>query len=169
MPPVYQQRSVGVQVGASGPEVSSVETETEAPSFAESRVQTEQSLYEFYSVTAGEWVTRESVYDFDEEHLHAKNTPYDDDDPFVAPDGLGTVVGGDVLHDGTTLQGGNAMDDEEVEDVPPVPQTGSDGRLIPMDDSRWNTVIREGDKVLVSRHRPTGHRPRAGFSPIRPP
>jgi hypothetical protein len=35
--------------------------------------------------------------------------------------------------------------------------------------SRWDTVIREGDKVLVGRPQPIGHRPRAGFSPIRPP
>jgi hypothetical protein len=120
------QRSVGVQVGASGLEVSSVETETEAPSFAVSRVQTKQSLYEFYSATAGEWVTRVSEYDFDETTLHGTRTPYDDDDPFVAPHGLGTIVGGKVFADSTVLASDvDDTDDEEVEEmeeVQPSPQ-----------------------------------------------
>jgi hypothetical protein len=165
-------------VGASGLDVSSVETETEAPSFAESRVQTEKSLYEFYSVTAGAWVMRESVYDFDERYLHAKNTPYDCDDPFMTPEGLGTVVGGDIFDDGTTLQGDNAMDDEKVEDAPPVPQTfvADDGQVYATEEEMLErNKYLAGCRLLPMRSRSinrsshTSSRGCESRSPIRPP
>jgi hypothetical protein len=76
---------------------------------------------------------------------------------------------------------------EPMKDVPPVPQTDFDGCEIHVEDENnmeiegkgaavsipqvviAHPVVQEGDKVLVGRSRPIGHRPRASFSPIRPP
>jgi hypothetical protein len=179
------QRSVGVQVGTSSLKVSSVETETEAPSFAESRVQTDWGWHEFYSPSAGKWIKRHTTYSFDKSVLYYELTDFDKEDPFMGPDGLGTTVGGALFGDtkGTypyETDDETDMDDEEVEnkgeereEAKPAPQPAeckpvksvSPAPLV----SRSDTVIREGDKVLVGRPQPIGHRPRAGFSPIRPP
>jgi hypothetical protein len=129
------QRSVGIQVGSSGLEVSSVETETDAPCLVVSRVQTNHSCYEFYSASAGEWVTRVSEYDFDEAFLCGSETPFDAEDPFMPPTSHGTVVGDDVFVIGPSLASDiddtGDEEDEEMEAAKPLPQTfvADDGQV----------------------------------------
>ena len=187
-----EQRSIGVQVGVSGSEVSSTATETEPPLLKESRVQTTISCYEFWCL--GKWQIRSSTYLFEERKLMYAASPLDDKDPFMGADGLLTALEGNSADttepfpdeeeedDESSDESMENEEEEEKEDEPVAVFIADDGKVVASEEERLarnKHFADRGLKILTCRSRSinrparshSGHssRRRESCSPIRVP